>query len=108
MLKCEVQFDTKKIIKDGIYTPESIRKATDEMFVDEFDLVKGENGFYYEKGVDEDFTHFWSAILSLKRQVWFMNYVSRWIWYNSDDAVDPSDFSVEDLLDKISREKRTA
>lgn len=108
MLKCEVQFDNEKIIRDGIYTPESIRKATDEMFVDEFNLVKGADGFYYEKGDDEDFTNFWSAILSLKRQKWFMTYVSKWIWYNSDDAADPSDFSVEDLLDKISQEKRSA
>ncbi len=105
MLKCEVQFDNEKIIRDDIYTPESVRQATDEMFVDKFDLVKGENGFYLEKGNDNDFVHFWSAILSLKRLDWFMDYVSRWIWYNSDNSDDPLDFSEEDLLEGIRREK---
>lgn len=96
MLKCEIQFDNEKIIKDGIYTPESIRKATDEMFVEEFDLVKGENGFYLEKGVEEDYVHFMSAILSLKRQNWFTDYVSKWTWYENDEN---GDFYVEDFIE---------
>lgn len=90
-LMCEVQFDNEKIIKDDIYTPESVRQATDEMFVDKFDLVKGENGFYYEKGCDEDFIHFMSAILSLRLSDWFMKYVSKWLWYNPDNCVYPED-----------------
>ena len=98
MLKCEVQFDNEKIIRDDIYTPESVRKATDEMFVDEFDLVKGENGFYYQKGSDEDYVHFMSAILSLKRLDWFMKYASKWLWFENDQDGDYGDFYVEDLL----------
>ena len=37
-------------------------------------------------------------ITALKREMWFMNYVEKWIWYNSDDGESEDDFAVEDVL----------
>lgn len=98
MLKCEVHLDDEKILADGVYTPEEVHNAVDNAF-EMFDLVKGENGFYLEKGNENDFAHFGSVILSLSRTDWFMDYVDKWIWYNSDDSADPENFRTEDVLD---------
>ena len=37
-------------------------------------------------------------ITTLKNQQWFMEYVVRWIWYNSDDGENENDFAIEDVL----------
>ena len=37
-------------------------------------------------------------ITSLCDEKWFMDYVIKWIWYNSDDGKNEDDFSVEDVL----------
>jgi hypothetical protein len=96
LLKCEIQLDEKKILEDGIYKPETIYDAVDNMFLKN-DLIKGKNGFYYEKGNELDFAHFWSAILSLKNQSWFMPYVTKWLWYNSENA------EAEDIIAGLKR-----
>ena len=41
---------------------------------------------------------FGMLITALKREMWFMNYVEKWIWYNSDDGESEDDFVVEDVL----------
>lgn len=97
MLKCEVHLDDEKILADGVYTPEEVHNAVDNAF-EMFDLVKGENGFYLEKGNENDFAHFGSVILSLSRTDWFMDYVDKWLFYDSDESDDPEDYDIEDIL----------
>ena len=37
-------------------------------------------------------------ITTLSEKTWFMDYVIKWVWYNSDRGRDEEDFSVEDVL----------
>ena len=41
---------------------------------------------------------FGKMITTLKQRKWFMEYVIKWIWYNSDDGEDENDFATEDVL----------
>ena len=41
---------------------------------------------------------FGGIIPRLKEKDWFMDYVIKWMWYNSDDGADEEDYSVEDVL----------
>ena len=71
--------------------------AIDKVFVDKYGLTKGSDGYYLEGGTNDDFGNFWSAILLLKDQEWFLYNVKTWFWFNSDDSSDPEDFEIEDL-----------
>lgn len=105
MLKCEIIFDTDKILKEGEYTPDSIQKATDELFED-YDLVKGENGFYLEKGTDSDYVNFMGVIISLKHQNWFLDNLKKWVLYVDED--DTGDYYTEDLAERYAMIKQGA
>ena len=37
-------------------------------------------------------------MLGLKEQSWFMDNAKTWLYCNSDDSDDPSEFNEEDLL----------
>ena len=37
-------------------------------------------------------------ITTLKDKEWFMAYLVKWLWYNSDDGENETDFIVEDVL----------
>ena len=34
----------------------------------------------------------------MKDKEWFMAYLVKWLWYNSDDGENETDFIVEDVL----------
>jgi virulence-associated protein VapD len=102
MQKVRVVFDEQKILQEKRYSLSKISKAVDSVFVDRYGLVKGEDGFYLESGNSDDFTGFWSAILLLKDQDWFMENVKTWLWYNSDDSLNPEDFVIEDIKSHYS------
>lgn len=101
MLKLEIKMDEAKIDAVGKYTPESIYEALDEGFA-YFGLVKStyEDGTICYSGTGDrgDFGAFGSMITGLCRESWFMDYVTKWLWYNSDDGRDEDDFSIEDVL----------
>jgi hypothetical protein len=102
MQKVQVVLDEQKIQREKRYSLPKITKAVDSVFVDRYGLVKGKDGFYLESGHGNDFTGFWSAILLLKDQDWFMDNVKTWLWYNSDDSSDPDDFAIEDIKSHYS------
>ena len=37
-----------------------------------------------------------------------MDYVTKWLWYNSDDGENEEDFSVEDVLFHYTRKESAA
>jgi hypothetical protein len=95
--KVQVVLDEKKIESDKRYSLVKIAHAVDSVFVDKYGLVKGSDGFYLESGIKDDYVDFFSAILLLKDQDWFMQNVKTWLWFNSDDSSDPNDFVIEDI-----------
>lgn len=102
MLKLEVKMDEAKINAEGKYTVKSIYDALERSFANfQLNTTHTEDGtlWFTGTGNPDDFGAFGSLITSLHEEAWFMDYVTRWIWYNSDDGRNEDDFSVEDVLD---------
>lgn len=101
MLKLEIRLDIERINQVQKYTPQAIQSSIDGAF--------GKYGFrkevqpdgtvcYYGTGAAKDYGIFGRLITTLKDKEWFMPYVVKWLWYNSDDGEDENDFAVEDVL----------
>lgn len=43
-----------------------------------------------------------------KRKSWFVDYVTKWGWYNSDDGENENDFLVEDVLYRYTKRVNVA
>lgn len=97
MLKCEVVFNNEKIIRENIYTPEKIQKATDEIFSD-FGLVKGKNGFYLEAGNERDFMNFSNVLDFLETQQWFIRYIKSMRMYENMEEEDTGEFEISKIV----------
>lgn len=101
MLKLEIKMDENKIIADQKYQVESIYQALEQSFSRyRLNQTKEPDGTlcFTGNGKPEDYGAFGCIITSLKEKVWFMAYVTKWIWYNSDDGENAEDFAVEDVL----------
>ncbi len=59
---------------------------------------KSPNLLFYIVNDNPNTVHVKTVITSLKEKSWFMDYVIKWIWYNSDDGENENDFAVEDVL----------
>ena len=101
MLKLEIKMDEEKIVADRKYRVESIYQALEQAFA-RYRLNKTEKSdgtlCFVGNGNPKDYGAFGSIITSLKEKAWFMDYVTKWIWYNSDDGETEDDFTVEDVL----------
>ena len=101
MLKLEIKMDENKMMADRKYEPESIYQALEQAF-SQYKLKKIEESdgtlWFMGTGNPKDYGSFGCIITSLKEKPWFMAYVTRWVWYNSDDGENEEDFSVEDVL----------
>lgn len=104
MKKLVIKMDREKILKDGIYNAGKIESYIDSLFEKE-GLVKADEGLYIETGDKSDYARFWAIIMYLKDLKWFCNYVSEFVWYNSDDSNDPEDFYVEDVKAEMLKRK---
>lgn len=101
MLKLEIKLDDKQIIADGKYTCEKVYDAIDKAFSTfQFRKEIYEDGTicYYGNGKPRDFGGFGRLITSLKDREWFMEYLIKWIWYNSDNGRNEEDYAVNDVL----------
>ncbi|MEG2814020.1 MAG: hypothetical protein RSA79_05400 [Oscillospiraceae bacterium] len=96
MLKVEIVMDEEKILAEGKYSLEDIYFTIDELFAKK-NLKKIDNGVYSDNGSDQDYANLWINISALRKAEWFMSNTKKWLWYNSDDGNDESDFSIEDL-----------
>lgn len=108
MLKLEIKLDDKKIIEENKYTPESIYQVLRDAFAE--CNLRQENKpdgtlFFYGTGSRDDFGAFGRLIYTLKDKPWFINYVTKWIWYNSDSGRNENDFSMEDVLYHYTRKE---
>ena len=109
MLKMQVVMDYEKIRRDNVYDVDKIERAIDSVLLGEYGFMKHADGLYLESGKSDDYTNFWSAILLLKDEGWFLDNVKTWLWFNSDDSHDPEDFAVEDLrAHYVVRRKKSA
>lgn len=101
MLKLEIKLDEGKICEAGKYAPESLRQTLIQAFTkQQLDYFVEPDGtlFFVGRGQARDYGCFGKMITTLKNQQWFMEYVIKWVWYNSDDGENENDFAVEDVL----------
>ena len=101
MLKLEIKLDEKKICAEGRYAPEALYQTLIQAFAgQQLDCVVETDGgiSFVGRGKARDYGCFGKLITALKGQPWFMEYVIKWLWYNSDDGKDETDFLVEDVL----------
>lgn len=101
MLKLEIKMDEAKIAAEQKYRVESIYQALEQAF-SRYKLNHTQNAdgtmCFTGNGNPKDYGAFGSIITSLREKVWFMDYVTKWVWYNSDDGENEDDFTVEDIL----------
>ena len=101
MLKLEIKMDEEKIREEKKYRVESIYQALEQAFSRyKFNQTQDADGTrrFTGNGNPKDYGAFGSIITSLKEKAWFMDYVTKWVWYNSDDGESEEDFAVEDVL----------
>lgn len=101
MLKLEIKMDEAKIAAEQKYCVESIYQALEQAF-SRYKLNQTQDAdgtmCVTGNGNPKDYGAFGSIITSLREKAWFMDYVTKWVWYNSDDGENEDDFTVEDVL----------
>ncbi len=95
MLKFEIAFDEEKVIRERKYDLDKMYNFLDKIFAED-NLKKIGKGTYRDNGSEHDFGCMWGIFWALAKAEWFMQNVSKVIWYNND--------SVEDVL-QIIKEK---
>lgn len=101
MLKLEMKLDAEQIAQAQKYTPQAVQASVDKAFLKygfRKEVQTDGTVCYYGTGAAKDYGIFGRLITTLKDKDWFMPYVTKWLWYNSDDGEDENDFSVEDVL----------
>lgn len=102
MLKTEIKLNENRIIADGKYEPERIFRSVDNAFFRfgfRKEVLDDGSVCYLGNGNPRDYGAFGATITSLKNQEWFMPYVDKWLWCNSDRGKTEDDFYVEDVLE---------
>lgn len=108
MLKLEIRLDENHIKADGKYAPDSLHNTMDKVFSEyEFrkEVLTDGTICYHGNGMARDYGVFGRLITTLKDKEWFMKYLIKWLWYNSDDSEDENDYSVEDILHHYTNKK---
>ena len=101
MLKLEIKMDEEKIRAEKKYSVESIYQALQQAFSKyKFNQMQDADGTmsFTGNGNPKDYGAFGNIITSLREKTWFMDYVTKWVWYNSDDGENEEDYAVEDVL----------
>lgn len=101
MIKLEMKLNNEMIVGDAKHTPNDVYAALDKVFSKySFKKSTEKDGTlsYSGNGSSTDFGSFTNIVLFLKKKDWFMPYVEKWLWYNSDDGANEDDFAVEDIL----------
>ena len=101
MLKLEIKFDDTRMWEERKYAPEAIYAAVDKAFAKYHfpkETLSDGTVCYCGTGMARDYGTFGRIITTLKDKEWFMDYLVKWLWYNSDDGENETDFTVEDVL----------
>lgn len=101
MLLMRIQMNDEKIISERRYSLPAIHRTIDAAFT-QMRLCRVEDSsgdlVYRDAGNARDYGRFGKVVNTLKRQPWFMENVSVWRLYDSDEADNLNDCSEEDLL----------
>ena len=87
MLKLEIKLDEQKVRAEGKYSPAAIYDALDRAFSKyrfRREVLADGTLCYYGNGLARDYGTFGRLITSLKDKDWFVPYLVKWLWYNSD------------------------
>lgn len=101
MLKLEIKMDDRRILQDGRYKIDSVYQIIEEAFKKRHlrkEIKEDGTRVFYGTGDSRDYGAFGLLITTFQEQEWFMQYVVKWLWYNSDRGRTEEDFSVEDVL----------
>lgn len=101
MLKLEIKLNESLVKQEAKYSLSSIYQTLDKLFLDcDFNKTNLPDGTicYAGKGKKYDYGNFGHLIITLKTKEWFMPYLEKWLWYNSDDGADENDYAIEDVL----------
>lgn len=111
MLKLEIKLNDAKIQREGKYSLDSIQDTLDKAF-GKYQFRKEEmpdgTVSYYGNGRPQDYGTFGRLITTLKDKSWFLPYLEKWLWYNSDDGMDENDYTVEDVLYHYTKRESAA
>lgn len=109
MLKLEIKLDDNKIIADKKYNLDSIYRVLDEAFARQgIRRTQDQDGTLYYIGASQKYGSFGGIITSLHEKSWFMDYVVKWLWYNSDNGEDEDDFAIDDVLYHYTKKESVA
>ncbi len=106
MLKMIIRMDDNKITNEQKYQLDSIYNTINHAIQDAgLPRMEDASGalVYRDCGRAKDFSLFGWFVYGLKKQAWFMDYVSVWQLYDSNDSENPNDFNKEDLLTHYRR-----
>ena len=101
MLKLEIKMDEEKLKEEQKYTIEDIYQKIEKGFARyrlQQEIEDDGTRVFSGTGNRRDYGAFGLLITTLSEKSWFMDYVIKWVWYNSDRGRDENDFSVEDVL----------
>jgi len=108
MIKMQIIMDDAKILQEKKYSLEKIYAALDDYFINKLHINKGDDGFYIGSGAKGDFGNFGLAMWTLGKKAWFMDNVTTWLYFNSEDSDDPNDFVIEDFRDFCLQKYKTS
>ncbi len=101
MLKLEIKLNEDLVEREAKHSVQNIYQTLDKMF-GKYDFCKSisDDGTicFRGNGKKQDYGAFGLLITTLKNKEWFMPYLEKWLWYNSDDGVNENDYAVEDVL----------
>lgn len=101
MLKMVIRINENKVIAEKKYRLGGIYSIIDNAFMQMGFLrqVSEKDALVYcDNGNASDYASFGIIVNTLKRQTWFLDNITEWSLYESEDSDNPDDFSVEDLL----------
>ena len=101
MLMMKIEMNADKIRAEQRYTMSAINRTLESAFA-QMQLRKVEDAsgalLYRDNGNARDYGRFGKVVNTLKKQPWFMENVSVWRLYDSEDSDNLNDCSEEDLL----------
>ena len=101
MLMMKIEMNADKIQAEQRYTMSAINRTIESAFA-QMQLRKVEDAsgalLYRDSNNARDYGRFGKVVNTLKKQPWFMENVSVWRLYDSEDSDNLNDCSEEDLL----------
>lgn len=101
MLMMKIEMNADKIQAEQRYTMSAINHTIESAFAQmQLHKVEDSSGalLYRDSGNARDYGRFGRVVNTLKKQPWFMDNVSVWRLYDSEDSDNLNDCSEEDLL----------